>query len=314
MHDGWIGAGALKKNRFYILNLQTVIGKLGIAPTTMSNAFKEFGPLIAQETEWAKQVPAKFGCNHTHIQTTKQLQPKQFGHAVTIIFVLDKYAQKIGADFDVYDYLRIIPAQYFIDGFDKDHYNALVKFYAEMKVADRIAIFGDDPPPNFDVACLNAIDQPPKSGLILQMAWGFCVTRYVADHVRQFINSKFPKDRHVGLVLASGQESNTEGASSKNAASDLRVPRLRAVEELVPLPLRQEPKELDKKYLKKLASTDPMPVSPSIVGIDWAETFDTDADGAHATNGGGSSEATPVAVEAAAPRPNGDEPTMSEGE
>jgi len=273
VHGGLWGASA-RKPRYYVLNLQMVIGELNIVPANMKPYFELWGPLVSKETDWANQVPLKFGCNYTHIQNAKAIEPKYFEHAVTIIFVLEKYAEKFRPSFNVYDYLRIIPAHYFIDDFDKQLLDELAAYYAALSEVDRVAKFGANPPDSFEAACLKALDQPRKKLLIRQMAWGFCVTRYVADHLRLFINQNFPNKFHVGRVLASGQNSNLRSAGSKAAAPDLIVPRHRPTSELVPLPLAEAPTELEVSQLNGIGPTDPVPVSSSIIGVKWAPRYD----------------------------------------
>ena len=281
VHDG-LWAASARKPRYYVVNLRTVISLLGVVPGNMRTHFEECATLISTETDWANQVPVKFGCNYTHIQSTKVDDPKYFEHAATIIFALEKYAARKGSTINVYDYLRIMPAHYFVDEFDSSVLKELSDFYTGLTVEEREAIVGPNPADKFEVACLKALDQPQRSRLIKQMGWGFCVTRYIADHLRLFINTRFPSQFHVGRVLASGQDANMHGAS-KSAAADLVVPRTRQPGELVVVPLHEPPTELQPSRLNGLSPTDPQPISPSILGIDWAPIFSLPQSGAAAS-------------------------------
>lgn len=328
VHSGLWSASS-KKTRYFILNVSTVVSMLGIEPTNMKTAFTKYPPMILTETKWAEQVKATYNCGHSLLQRKQHAKPRFFEQAVTIIFVLEKYAKEIGSDINVYDYLRIIPAHYFIDDFDKDALHAISKHYEELSVEDRTAKFGQDAPEDFETACLQAIDQPPRGNLIKQLSWGMCVSRYVADHVRDFINSNFPSKLHVGRVLASGQTANWDGGGTKGAASELKVPKTRAPDELQQIPLPQEPKELDSGLLSKVKSTDPIPVSPTIVGVDWVPILVKETDsGAGAPenetegqdllpeddvsnlppNGDASASQSQVPTEASETNPDGDEP------
>lgn len=283
VHDG-LWAASARKTRYYVLNLKTVISLLGIVPANMRVHFDECGPLIAAETDWPNHVPVTFGCNYTHIQRTKVDDPKYFEHAATIIFVLEKYAEKINSPINVYDYLRIIPAHYFIDEFNKDLLDQLNEYYTGLSEERRAEIVGANPADKFEVACLKELDQPLRSKLIRQMSWGFCVNRYVADHLRLFINQRFPSEFHVGRVLASGQDANLHSAGSKSAAADLVVPRTRATQQLPRIPLSQPPLELDPSQFNGLGPAAAQPISPSIIGIDWSvapdETYTPSGTGA----------------------------------
>jgi hypothetical protein len=70
--------------------------------------------------------------------------------------------------------------------------------------------------------------------LIGESADGFCVTKYVANKLAEFINSSYPEELHVGPVLSSGEDSVNEKLGYKKAAPSLRVPRKRDPSELDP--------------------------------------------------------------------------------
>lgn len=277
-----------QKNRFYILNVQEVMGQLNVPHTSMAQYFNDAPDQMKNETSWASQYPLSFGCHHNQIFPDKLLAPKIFDHAVTIIFVLEKYAKAKRQDLNVYDHLRIIPAQYFIDDLDKARYDSLAQHYRSLSDSDRRTIFDAGPNVSLDEAVATAVSQGVKNSIILkQMSWGHCVTRYVADHVRQYINGRFPVEFHLGPVLASGQEGNYAKGGSKNAVPQLKVKKMIRPEELPALPLDEEPQELDYDAVAKIKTTEPMPFSSKVNGIDWikAPMHPTEANRDNASNG-----------------------------
>jgi hypothetical protein len=263
VHQGWYAA-ARAKNRFYVLNLGHVLGELNIAHTRMETYFKDAGTRVGQQTAWGAKYPIEFGCNFTHIYPGKREEPKQFGAAATIIFVLEEYAAKHRPDFNVYDWLRIVPAQSYVDRLDRTRYVLLQDQYAKLSADERTNLFGAEPPTSFDEVCSRAASQPSHD-IVRHLAIGSCVTQFVAEQIQDVINTKFPSHLHVGPVLCSGQEGFSKKLGTKNAHEELRVIKLRSADQLPLVPLAAEPTELDFETLK----SNPTAVSDTIVGCDW---------------------------------------------
>jgi len=197
----------------------------------------------------------------------------RFEAAVAVIFVLDEIAAKERPDYNVYDHLRIIPAQYFIDDFLADRRDKLTAYYAELGVEDRKKLFGEKAPAKFDEAVQGAIGQARSADLVKQLAHGHTVTWFVADQIRTLINSKFPEEFHVGPILSAGQTSMDRKQRTRNAVETLNVPSARLQSQLAPLPLPQEQIDLSEDDLADLKPTDPMPKSESVVFVAPAGTY-----------------------------------------
>ena len=229
----WYGANR-KSNRFYILNVGKVIGDLNIEHTKTESLFERALDEINTQTEWAKYHPFEFGSSKTQIYPENRHAPKLFARAATIIVALEIASRESPRDLNVYDYLRVIPAQFFADRFNEERLNALKVHFGTFTEQERIDKFGEenkDKP--FETLVLEALGQAFSERLLDQMATGFTVTKYVATKLIEFINEHFPHELHIGPLRACGDDVITKGLGRKNAAPQLRVPKLR------------EPKDID---------------------------------------------------------------------
>jgi hypothetical protein len=234
VYDAWYAANR-KANRFFVLNIKKVMGDLNLEHTKAGPYFTAAVEIIDRETQWKLQYAFEYGCSHTSIYPDKVGTSKTFAHAVTIIVAMDAYARKHRPNYNVYDYLRIIPAQYFVDQLDKDRLDALAKTYDALSLEDKVQKFGEDGALSFTDLCLKRIGQTIGKGLLYQMVSGLCVTEFVAQALMSFINSNFPAQLHVGPVLPAGaEEAINQKLGRKNAATELRVPKIRKLEELSP--------------------------------------------------------------------------------
>ena len=65
---------------------------------------------------------------------------------------------------------------------------------------------------------------------------GYSITSYVADKLCDLINTPaFPSNLHIGPVRSAGEDGAFKlTLGTKNAAADLRVPKIREPDELPP--------------------------------------------------------------------------------
>jgi hypothetical protein len=230
-----------RKRRFYVLNLRHAMEAMRVAHTTLGPAFNWAPKMISEETTWGKQYAGDYTCSRTQVYPEEYGKAKHFDKAVAIIVALERYAQENDRSFNVYEYLRIVPAFYFVDRFDAAKLAALEERFAQMSEADRLAAFrpiGDKELAglSFSEICLIHLEQVDQSGLLPEMAAGACVTRYVADALVAFVNAAFPRELHIGPVREAGDDSATNlNLGTGDAAAALRVPRYRDPAELPPI-------------------------------------------------------------------------------
>ena len=197
----------LKANRFSILNLDLVIGDIGLEHTTSKDYFERAAEEI-RISSWAEKYGFGFKCSHTHIYPDNRAAARRFGHVCTAIVALELAARDLKPKYDVYRRLRILPATYFVDGFDKEALR-------QAKELDE----------KFEAKCLAAIEQEYGDKIIEQHCWGLTVTKYVAERLKDFLDANY-KDLKVGLVRCVGDPDKVSaGLGRKNRVTDLKVPR-----------------------------------------------------------------------------------------
>lgn len=224
VHPGWYLANKAQ-NRFYVLNLDYVMGVLAIDYTRARPYVERATATIAAETTWAEQYASDYECSHTQLSPDKRKGAKHFGRAAAIIVAMEIAAREKNNAINVYDWLRILPAQYFVDRLDRKRLEELQAFHAAMSEADRVAAFGEeDKAKPFDDLMLRRIDQEFSLGLLDEIVDGFCVTKYIANKIVGFINAHFPDRLHVGPVRISGQDGVSNGLGKQRAARNMRVP------------------------------------------------------------------------------------------
>lgn len=225
--DGAWFTHALRQNRFFIVNLGIVLSKIGFSGHTLAGPiFKKAEAIIADETKWSEQFPFGYACHPRHLAIKKRSQAKFFGHAATIIVAMEVAASDLKNPFNVYDFLRILPAQYFVDQFDAHRKAELIASYDAMSPADKVAKFGEEKAGHsFDRLCLSAIEQASSDGLLDEIADGYCITKYTAELLEKFVNENFDRSLRVGPVMSSGADSESRGLGYKSACKALRVPK-----------------------------------------------------------------------------------------
>lgn len=232
LHSTWYHANA-RSNRFFLVNMQHVLARLGITYTNTQRYLEQAEAIIATETEWPRQLPFEYRSSHVQLSPEKLTKPKRFGHAATIIVAVEIMAKERDPRFNVYDLLRILPAQYFVDRFDLAQLNSLKEYYESLSDSEKAGIFGHAAVSHsFERVCLDTMEQPHRNGLLEQLAAGFCVTKYTADKLVEFVENHFPPQLHVGPARSSGEDSIARGLGNKNAAPSLRVPRTLPIERL----------------------------------------------------------------------------------
>lgn len=236
IHPTWNSANKTA-NRFYVLNLSTVLDKLGVEHTKVGPQFLKAAERIAKQTPWPSQFRfAKWSASHIQINPTKKGEAKQFPIAAAIIVAMEIIAEESASSLNVYDYLRIIPAQYYADRFDKTRLNALTAHFNGLSAEQKTAQWGEDAGLSFEDLCLKSMGQEYCERLLEQMASGYCATRYVVQKLCDAINvPAIPSNLHIGPIRSAGEDNAIiPWLGTKNAADSLRVPKNRTPDELPP--------------------------------------------------------------------------------
>jgi hypothetical protein len=216
----WFGANR-KMNRFFVLNLRQVINLLALSHTLARSFFQEAAVVISQQTTWHEQYSFEYAASVTQIFPKKLAEPKRFGTAATVIVAMEIAAKEIGSGFNVYDHLRILPANSFVDGLDKrwadraDQWSLKERHKPFSEILE-ISLRG--PEESFG----------PAASVLKELSQGYCVTQWAAIRILEAVNGILPPDLRVGPVYESGEgEPSDWRLGTRNAAPSLRVPRFR---------------------------------------------------------------------------------------
>jgi hypothetical protein len=233
-HPTWAYANQ-RAVRFYVVNLEQVLGRMNLNVTGGRTYFDESEKDIQKNTIWRNDHPFVYECSHTQIYNDKIRNPKLFGHAATIIVAMEIAAREKNPTLNVYDYLRILPAQYFPDRFEAARLKALAEHHHDLPADQRIEKFGADAADkSFEEVCLAHIEQT-RVGLLDDVASGDCLTKYTAAKIVEFVNSNYPANLQIGPVRSAGEDgAYSEDLGRGNAVSGLRVPRTIPKEQLAP--------------------------------------------------------------------------------
>jgi hypothetical protein len=234
VQSGWYGANK-RQNRFYVLNIREVLSALDLDHTLTRPYFQEAQRIIAEQTSWKAQYPFEYVSSHTQIYPRRRDEPKLFGHAATIIVAMEVAAREKQPTYNVYDQLRILSANYFVDRFDENKLRELTHYHSTLSSDAKREQFGESVATStFEQTCLVKILQEWSENLLTQMVSGFCVTKYTAEKLIDFVNSNYPSHLHVGPARASGEDAASQTLGHKNAAPALRVPKTIPVSEFAP--------------------------------------------------------------------------------
>jgi hypothetical protein len=226
--------------RFYLVNLPKVLLDLNLNVTGLQWVFRAAERAIADETRWSEQFQCEYLSSHTQILDKNRFKPKLFGRCATIIVAMELAAKELKPGYNVYDYLRIVPATFFIDRFSLKTLRALDDHYVALSAADRQATFAQYLAPSFEQVALNALDQMNSTRLLQQMASGNTATQWVCERLREFVAETFPAEFHLDVVRDSHDprkadaEPGSASLGTKNAAPALRAPRRRDADKLPP--------------------------------------------------------------------------------
>jgi hypothetical protein len=216
-----------RHRRFYLLNAKRMLGLLRVSHTSSDPYFGEAMRIIEAETEWPKDFPADYSTSKTQIYPQRIEEPKLLAKALTTVVALECIARAQDSKINVYDHLRIVPAWYFLDGFDRDLHRNLAHAFEQLSVERKQQLakkadvrVGAD----FDEVCLRQVGQTPGSGLLRQLASGYCVTRDVAEGIARFIKSTFAAQWGSGPVRVAGESGSDPILGTKDAAPALRRP------------------------------------------------------------------------------------------
>ena len=244
VYQGWYTANK-RMNKFYVVNLDHVMDVLMVDYSSMERFFKKATEIILKETTWNKEYQSNYEASWTQLAPKVKNGPKHFGIAATIIVAMEAAAAELKPELDVYEHLRIIPAQYFVDRLEAARLEKLRTYYAGLSEADRVEKFGEKGRnASFDAVCLTHLGQTYSATLLDEHSAGFCVTRYVAELLLEFVNKNFPAEYDVGPVYASGEDFISTGLGTKNkAAPSLRVPKNLHRDKFEPLPTEEDTTE-----------------------------------------------------------------------
>ena len=219
-YEGWESYN-WKRRRFYILNLRYILGALRLSHTSSDVYFLEARKEINSKTTWPMQFKGDYSCSKTQIYPRNAESPKLLDKAAAIIVALELAAAREG-EVNIYDFLRIVPAFYFLGGLTRRRLDELRRHYAEENLRWRKDATGlANPPGTFDAACAQVIRQPSPQ-ILTELTQGFCATRAVVDAIGYFVERAFPADLSVGSVQTAGN-GGAEGLGVRDAAPSLRV-------------------------------------------------------------------------------------------
>lgn len=218
MHETWWSANN-RKNRFFVVGADFVISKLHLQHTDTKELFCSARERV-NDYGWKEQIRGfEWFCSHTQIRPEKRYEAKVFDRAALIIVALQIAAERKFLDtpisngqtsiekINVFDHTGILPAQYFIDQFDKEMLKQLRQEY-----------------PGFDEECLKEIGQYKVGSLLLdEMTDSYCVPKSVADKIIKFIYKKTSGSVAVGPTVNSGEDCTCMHLGKKNAAPSLIV-------------------------------------------------------------------------------------------
>jgi hypothetical protein len=195
-----------RSNRFSVVNLEFVIGRLGLEHTNAKKYFEK-AKIAIDADGWNGLYRFDYGCSHTHIYPNNLREARQFGHAATVIVAMEFAAAELEPGYDVYTVLRILPATYFVDLFDR----------AELEKARKTI-------EKFDEHCLSAIGQEFDKKLLDQHSWGMTITKAVAEKLLAHLKSKIPAAKYGPVRCSGDPDQHTKSLATKNRASDLTIP------------------------------------------------------------------------------------------
>jgi hypothetical protein len=231
VYEGWKFANK-SKNRYYIVNLSHVMEALDIDYTRTGPYLDRAKEIILTQTAWPAEYTSDYKASFTQLSPKKIHEPKHFGRAAAIVVGMEVAATEKQSAINVYDWLRILPAQYFVDRFDAAKVAELDDCYNSWSEDERQTIFGDAARDrSFTELCLLSIGQEFSNGLLGELVGGCSITRYTADLLVEFTN-KFPQRLHAGPVLGAGEDAVSKILGSKRAAPALNVPKRLAQEKL----------------------------------------------------------------------------------
>jgi len=204
-------------NRFYLLNAERVMGLLRLSRTALDPYMRQANTVIFEQTEWPSQFRGEYLASKTQLYPDKLFQAKLFDKAVALTVALELAGKATDPSVDVYRYLRIAPAFYYLDDFTRENWERFRRDLEARPERDR---------PSDIQAVLNKkfeVSQPAE--LLREMQGGFCVTRDIVEGLMAF-SAEFLGDRYrLGALRRVGEGPPVAGLGTKAAAPSLRPPR-----------------------------------------------------------------------------------------
>lgn len=204
------------KARYYIVNFEHLFARPGFTINYLKEKHAQSVGDEINKIEWKTQYPAfewdKFAPNQLD-KLDKTQGPYVFEKAAMVILTIELGLRAIDPSIDIYDPkmpIQILPASFYIDGFDND---ALKELRRSDKDFNAKAI---------KHAGQRAYADPSKDLLHYMAQKGFCVTRYVADKILEYVETN-----HAGLVDIGPVKHEPDGRLGRGhaPADRLKVPR-----------------------------------------------------------------------------------------
>ncbi|MEJ1967449.1 MAG: hypothetical protein WDN03_02245 [Rhizomicrobium sp.] len=222
----WLSENQDKK-RFFLVGatqVMTMIPKM--RPNNCAQYFFDAADVIADETTWTTDYPFNYVSSNVQLRPKNIFKPRTFGKTVATIVGFELAARALAPHVNVYEHLRILSGEYFVDGYTKERLEQLRRVHASWDQAAREEKFGKTKSSStFDIACNIYLGQFANPNPLSDMSEGFCATEYVCHRLKEFVQRHYPQDLHLGEVLRVGQPGGDQISGSKNASERVRVPK-----------------------------------------------------------------------------------------
>jgi hypothetical protein len=219
------------KKRFFLTNFASIITQyravVGRRDDLKQYLEKAATEISANNPEWNLEYPGIYLAGNTQISDSRIKEGKWFDFAASIIVAMELAFKDKGIPVNVYDYLRIVPAFYFINAFDSGKLAAIKSAYAAMSNDEKLARFGKfgagADHKSFYQICFAAVGQTEDGSVVDGLAKGYLATKYVCDGLVQLINENFDPSCHVGEALGAGQDGSNGVLGTLGLAPGLKV-------------------------------------------------------------------------------------------
>jgi hypothetical protein len=235
---GWAEESGDNK-RFFVPNVKTVVTAYtsnGGTKKELVGFFRTATKVIARENPgWNVAFPGSYQAGKGWAESYRRKEPRRFTTAATMIVGLELAVKSLKMRINVYDYLRIIPAFYFVDEFDVAKLATIQEAFAAMTPAEKLAKFGADADgKTFFQICYAAFGQTDDGSVVTGLAKGHIATHFVCEELASLINTHFPAPCRVGVVKGAGEDGSDGVLGTKDLANGLKVPAVLPLADLRP--------------------------------------------------------------------------------